>query len=66
MRRAPRAVFVVHLTRSLGWGLLVLSSRKSDDAKFNAFHDNSAAALIRDGQLIAAAQEERFRRIKNF
>jgi carbamoyltransferase len=32
----------------------------------NAFHADSSAALIRDGQLIAAAEEERFRRIKHW
>ncbi len=30
----------------------------------NAYHAGAAAALIRDGQLIAAAEEERFRRAK--
>jgi predicted NodU family carbamoyl transferase len=30
----------------------------------NAFHGDSAAALVRDGKLIAAAEEERFRRVK--
>jgi carbamoyltransferase len=32
----------------------------------NAFHADSSAALIRDGVLIAAAEEERFRRIKHW
>jgi carbamoyltransferase len=32
----------------------------------NAFHADSAAALIRDGRLLAAAEEERFRRIKHW
>jgi carbamoyltransferase len=32
----------------------------------NAFHGNSSAALIRDGVLVAAVEEERFRRIKNW
>ncbi len=32
----------------------------------NAFHADSAAAIVRDGQLIAAAEEERFRRIKHW
>ena len=32
----------------------------------NAFHANSAAAIVRDGRLIAAAEEERFRRIKHW
>jgi carbamoyltransferase len=30
----------------------------------NAYHADSSAALVRDGKLIAAAEEERFRRIK--
>jgi carbamoyltransferase len=32
----------------------------------NAYHGDSAAALIKDGKLIAAAEEERFRRIKHW
>jgi carbamoyltransferase len=32
----------------------------------NAFHGDSSAALIRDGQLIAAVEEERFRRQKHW
>src|SRR6188768_1445917 len=32
----------------------------------NAFHADSSAALIRDGVLVAAAEEERFRRIKHW
>ncbi|MEI6720389.1 MAG: carbamoyltransferase N-terminal domain-containing protein, partial [Betaproteobacteria bacterium] len=32
----------------------------------NAFHGDSAACLLRDGVLVAAAEEERFRRIKHW
>jgi carbamoyltransferase len=32
----------------------------------NAYHGDSAACLVRDGQLVAAAEEERFRRIKHW
>src|SRR6266487_1583819 len=32
----------------------------------NAFHGDSAAALVRDGELIAAAEEERFCRVKHW
>src|SRR6187399_1911483 len=32
----------------------------------NAFHADSAAALVVDGRVVAAAEEERFRRIKHF
>src|SRR5687767_11269272 len=32
----------------------------------NAYHGDSAAALVRDGKLIAAAEEERFRRVKHW
>jgi carbamoyltransferase len=32
----------------------------------NCFHGDSSAALIRDGKLVAAAEEERFRRIKHW
>jgi carbamoyltransferase len=31
----------------------------------SCFYHNSAAALIRDGQIVAAAEEERFTRVKN-
>jgi predicted NodU family carbamoyl transferase len=31
----------------------------------SAYHHDSAAALLRDGELVAAAQEERFTRIKH-
>ena len=32
----------------------------------NAYHGDVSAALLRDGQLIAAVEEERFRRIKHY
>jgi carbamoyltransferase len=32
----------------------------------NAFHGDSSACLIHNGQIIAAAEEERFRRIKHW
>lgn len=32
----------------------------------NAYHGDSSAALVRDGQLVAAAEEERFRRVKHW
>src|SRR4030088_3353765 len=32
----------------------------------NAYHGDSAACLLVDGKLIAAAEEERFRRIKHW
>jgi len=32
----------------------------------NAFHADSSAALVRDGLLVAAAEEERFRRMKHW
>jgi len=32
----------------------------------NAFHGDSSACLIRDGELLAAVEEERFRRIKHW
>ena len=32
----------------------------------NAYHADSAACLVRDGELVAAAEEERFRRIKHW
>src|SRR4029077_15687230 len=31
-----------------------------------AFHGDSSAALVRDGKLVAAAEEERFRRVKHW
>jgi carbamoyltransferase len=32
----------------------------------NAYHGDSAACLIKDGRLVAAAEEERFRRVKHW
>src|SRR4029078_12173152 len=32
----------------------------------NAYHGDVSAALLRDGELIAAVEEERFRRIKHW
>ncbi len=32
----------------------------------NAYHGDSAACLVREGQLIVAAEEERFRRVKHW
>ena len=32
----------------------------------NAYHGDSSAALVRDGRLVAAVEEERFRRIKHW
>ena len=32
----------------------------------NAYHGDSAACLVRDGELVAAAEEERFRRVKHW
>ena len=32
----------------------------------NAYHGDASACLVRDGQLVAAAEEERFRRIKHW
>ena len=32
----------------------------------NCFHGDSSAAIVRDGTLVAAAEEERFRRIKHW
>ena len=32
----------------------------------NAYHGDSSACIVRDGKLIAAAEEERFRRIKHW
>jgi carbamoyltransferase len=32
----------------------------------NAFHGDSAACLLRDGDIVAAAEEERFRRVKHW
>src|SRR5262245_18470672 len=32
----------------------------------NAYHGDSAACLLRDGSILAAAEEERFRRIKHW
>jgi len=44
------------------------SERKGDSIHIlgiSCFYHNSAAALIRDGEIVAAAEEERFTRLKN-
>src|ERR1700730_18864063 len=35
-------------------------------AAVNSFHGDSSAALVRDGTLVAAAEEDRFRRVKHW
>jgi carbamoyltransferase len=32
----------------------------------NAYHGDAAACIVRDGVLLAAAEEERFRRVKHW
>ena len=32
----------------------------------NAYHADAAACLVKDGELVAAVEEERFRRIKHW
>ncbi len=32
----------------------------------NAFHGDSSACLVKDGQLVAAVEEERFRQLKHW
>ena len=32
----------------------------------NAYHGDAAACLVKDGNLVAAAEEERFRRVKHW
>jgi carbamoyltransferase len=32
----------------------------------NAFHGDASACLIQEGRLVAAAEEERFRRVKHW
>src|SRR5258707_1584064 len=32
----------------------------------NAYHGDSSACILRDGEIVAAAEEERFRRIKHW
>ncbi|MCK4225935.1 carbamoyltransferase [candidate division WOR-3 bacterium] len=41
-------------------------SRLTTILGISAYHPDSSACIIRDGQLIAAAEEERFRRIKHW
>ena len=45
-------------------------ARAHDADKFvlgvNAYHGDSSACLLRDGEIVAAAEEERFRRIKHW
>jgi carbamoyltransferase len=40
-------------------------SRQTTILGVSAFYHDSAAALVRDGEIVAAAQEERFTRIKH-
>src|SRR5690349_9846336 len=40
--------------------------RKMTILGINAYHGDSAACLVRDGELVAAAEEERFRRVKHW
>ena len=40
------------------WNMLVLG--------LNAYHGDSSACIVRDGELVAAAEEERFTRIKHW
>lgn len=32
----------------------------------NAYHGDSSACIVRDGKLLAAVEEERFRRVKHW
>jgi carbamoyltransferase len=46
--------------------LLLTMSSSSLILGINAYHADAAACIVRDGQLLAAAEEERFRRIKHW
>ena len=37
----------------------------NDHTGINAYHGDAAAAIIRDGKLVAAVEEERFNRFKH-
>src|SRR5213596_2221845 len=61
--------------RPIGLALRALSQRERVDLPqfefmyilgINVYHPDVSAVLIRDGQLIAALEEERFRRVKHF
>jgi carbamoyltransferase len=56
--------------RSAGYIASALSPGTAEGAMIivglNAYHADAAACLMRDGKLIAAAEEERFRRIKHW
>ncbi|HVH79942.1 MAG TPA: carbamoyltransferase N-terminal domain-containing protein, partial [Stellaceae bacterium] len=52
LRQYPRA------SGRLARGVIILG--------VNAFHADSAACIVRDGELVAAAEEERFRRVKHW
>jgi carbamoyltransferase len=41
-------------------------NHKNDILGINAYHANSSAAIEEDGKLIAAIEEERFRRVKHW
>src|SRR6476659_7362044 len=55
MLHPPQSPSVI---RGIGGAMIIVG--------INAFHADSSAALILDGQLVAAAEEERFRRIKHW
>ena len=54
---APRPEVVRHKPRPRGESTCILG--------LSCFYHNSAAALVRDGEIVAAAEEERFSRVKN-
>ena len=48
--------------------ILILQKNKSDQMiilGINAYHGDAAAALIKDGRIVAAVEEERFNRVKH-
>src|SRR5215469_15765608 len=47
---------------SLSWGKL--TNRTMNILGINAYHGNASAAIVCDGRLVAAVEEERFNRVK--
>lgn len=57
----PRGAWLFQATRGGS-----LPAKRMIVLGLNAWHGDSAAALVKDGKLVAAAEEERFRRVKHW
>src|SRR2546423_554664 len=60
--RTPTLPLTIHRSSFPG---AVRGRRRMNVLGLNAYHGDVSAALVRDGKLVAAVEEERFRRIKH-